>query len=64
MVLFEIDGAGVRMAMDPICGMVVDPSKTLFESLYQGRKVYFCCAGCKRTFDKDPAAHKPQPETG
>jgi len=64
MVLFTKDTAGVKMAIDPICGMTVDPSKTPFKSEYQGRKVYFCCAGCKKTFDRDPAAHLLHPETG
>ncbi len=42
-------------AKDPICGMLVDPSRAKHQSQYQGRTFYFCCAHCKQTFDKDPA---------
>ncbi len=52
------------MAIDPICGMTVDPNKTPFKSEYQGRKVYFCCVGCKTAFGRDPAAYTLSPETG
>jgi len=52
------------MAVDPICGMTVDPGKTPFVSEYRGTKVYFCCAGCKKVFDRDPAAHLLPSETG
>jgi YHS domain-containing protein len=52
------------MAIDPICGMTVDPNKTPFISEYQGRKVYFCCVGCKRAFERNPDAHTLPPETG
>lgn len=41
-------------AKDPICGMMVDKSKAKYTSEYQGKKIYFCCAGCKQTFEKDP----------
>jgi len=42
-------------AKDPICGMLVNPSQAKYQSEYQGLTFYFCCAGCKHTFDKDPA---------
>ena len=40
---------------DPICGMLVNPSQAKYQSEYQDRTFYFCCAHCKHTFDKDPA---------
>ncbi|MFQ5941571.1 MAG: YHS domain-containing protein [Nitrososphaerales archaeon] len=48
------------MANDPICGMTVEENKTEFVSEHEGAKFYFCSAGCKSTFDKDPHkyAHK------
>jgi YHS domain-containing protein len=64
MVPFAEDMAGVKMALDPVCGMAVDPDKIPFKSEYHGRKVYFCCARCKTAFDRDPAAHASSPETG
>lgn len=41
-------------AKDPICGMTVDRTKARYKSDYQGTVFYFCCAGCKETFDKQP----------
>ena len=49
---------GADMARDPICGMDVNegnPSGGTSE--YRGKTYYFCSAGCKRTFDADPAKH-------
>jgi xanthine dehydrogenase accessory factor len=43
-------------ARDPICGMEVDTSKA-HKSEYQGNVFYFCCAGCKQTFDKQPESY-------
>jgi xanthine dehydrogenase accessory factor len=44
-------------ARDPICGMRVDASKAKHKSEFQGTSFYFCCAGCKQTFDKQPEKH-------
>ncbi len=41
-------------ARDPICGMTVDISKAKHKSEFQGSSFYFCCAGCKQTFDRQP----------
>jgi len=43
-----------RTAVDPVCHMTVDPAKAAHASTYKGQAVYFCCAGCKQKFDKDP----------
>jgi len=42
-------------AKDPVCGMTVNPATAKHKSEYQGRMFYFCCAGCKQTFDQGPA---------
>jgi Cu+-exporting ATPase len=34
--------------------MSVDEKATKFMSEHEGRKFYFCSAGCKATFDSDP----------
>ena len=44
-------------AKDPICGMMVDMGAAKYKSEYQNKAVYFCCAGCKQTFDKEPAKY-------
>jgi xanthine dehydrogenase accessory factor len=41
-------------AKDPICGMMVNKSKAKHQAEYQGNVFYFCCAGCKQTFEKSP----------
>jgi YHS domain-containing protein len=38
--------------------MSKEPVKSEFWSEDSGRKVYFCCAGCKTSFDKKAAASK------
>ena len=38
---------------DPVCGMNVDPSHAAGTLEYAG-KTYFCSAGCKAKFDKNP----------
>ena len=44
-------------AIDPVCGMTVttDAAHRPFE--HAGTTYYFCCAGCRAAFEKDPAAH-------
>lgn len=44
-------------ATDPVCGMTVsvDPANHPFE--HAGTTYYFCCPGCRRAFEKDPAAY-------
>ena len=41
-------------ARDPVCGMTVDVATAHFRSEYNGKTYYFCAAGCKRSFDKEP----------
>ena len=42
------------VAIDPICGMSVDIGTAKHRSEFQGQTYYFCCAGCKDRFDKQP----------
>lgn len=42
------------MAKDPVCGMEVDEKKAAATASHQGKTYYFCAAGCKNAFDKDP----------
>jgi xanthine dehydrogenase accessory factor len=41
-------------ARDPICGMTVDSSSAKYKTEFRGALFYFCCAGCKQAFDKQP----------
>ena len=42
------------MAIDPICGMTVDPATAAGQYEYQGVTYYFCAASCLETFKADP----------
>lgn len=42
------------MLKDPVCGMDVDPKTASGKSDYQGQTYYFCSAGCKAAFDREP----------
>lgn len=41
-------------AKDPICGMTVDIKTAKYKSEFDGKSFYFCCRGCKQTFDMQP----------
>jgi Cu+-exporting ATPase len=41
-------------AIDPVCGMTVDPARTQHSYAYQGTTYYFCCGGCRAKFAADP----------
>lgn len=43
-------------AIDPICGMTVDIATARFTAVRDGETFYFCCPGCKKTFEKQGAA--------
>jgi uncharacterized protein len=49
------------MVKDPVCGMTVDPHQTAHRSVRDGETYYFCSAGCKESFDKDPGKYLSQP---
>jgi len=39
--------------IDPVCGIELSEDlATILE--HDGRKVYFCCEGCKKLFEKKP----------
>jgi xanthine dehydrogenase accessory factor len=44
-------------AVDPVCGMTVEIASAHFTSEYDGKTYYFCAAGCKRSFDKEPGKY-------
>src|ERR1700691_1818337 len=41
-------------ALDPVCGMRVEPDHGAGKSTYQGQSYYFCSAGCRAKFEADP----------
>ena len=44
-------------AVDPVCGMKVDPATSRFQHFLRGRNYYFCSAGCRSKFAADPAKY-------
>ena len=42
------------MAIDPICGMTVDPATAAGHSAYKGTTYYFCAVSCLERFRADP----------
>ncbi|HKT33343.1 MAG TPA: heavy metal translocating P-type ATPase [Nitrospira sp.] len=42
------------MAIDPICGMTVDPATAAGRYGYKGTTYYFCAVSCLETFKADP----------
>ncbi len=45
------------MAKDLVCGMSVDEEKAEHKLDYKGKTYYFCAAGCKEAFEKDPEGY-------
>ncbi|HYF64881.1 MAG TPA: YHS domain-containing protein, partial [Herpetosiphonaceae bacterium] len=52
----EGDAGGLER-LDPVCLMDVDPATARFSLEYRGRTYYFCAPGCKKAFERDPAAY-------
>ena len=42
------------VVIDPVCGMSVNSSSAKHRAEFQGQSYYFCCAGCKDRFEKQP----------
>lgn len=45
------------MAKDPVCGMQVDERNAAGQAEHQGKRYYFCSAGCQQKFQQNPAAY-------
>src|SRR5437868_6934015 len=56
-----------QAALDPVCGMSVDPATPKHRFDHQGEAFHFCSTGCQIKFAADPAKYldkqKPQAET-
>src|SRR5262245_41787561 len=46
--------AAEHKAIDPVCGMSVDPHNAKHRHTHKGRTYYFCSAGCRTKFENDP----------
>ena len=45
------------MTKDPVCNMDVDEKTAKFKSDFKGKTYYFCSAGDKANFEKNPAKY-------
>jgi Cu+-exporting ATPase len=50
-------------AVDPVCGMTVDPKTASHRLSRDGRVLLFCSAGCKTKFETDPGRYARADET-
>src|SRR5262245_25072441 len=41
-------------AIDPVCGMTVDPATARASGVHDGKTYYFCCPSCLQRFQADP----------
>jgi len=44
--------------------MSVDPATAEYRSFRDGKAYYFCSAGCKESFDRDPGKYTATASTG
>ncbi len=45
-------------ATDPVCGMAVEAGPGSLRLEHDGLTYYFCSAGCRQAFERDPAAYR------
>src|SRR5450631_2361526 len=56
------DAPATSGAIDPVCGMTVDPATAKHRADYRGHTYYFCAAGCKTKFTADPQKYLSKEE--
>jgi len=49
--------AGAALAIDPVCGMRVDPATAKHRHAHRGQDYFFCGARCRERFAADPAKY-------
>ncbi len=50
-------GAETKTTTDPVCGMTVTADASSYPLEHDGQTYYFCCAGCRRSFQENPAEY-------
>ena len=55
----HIPSAAHGTAVDPVCGMTVDPANADAKTDYGGKTFYFCSTQCLASFQRDPAKYIP-----
>ncbi len=49
--------ASEERALDPVCGMTVNPATAKHRAEQGGKTYFFCSAGCREKFEKEPAKY-------
>ena len=49
--------AEMQMAIDPVCGMTVDPNAGKPSYQHGGHTYHFCSEGCRSKFAADPSRY-------
>ena len=44
-------------AVDPVCGMTVDPKTAPAQTTHDGKSYYFCCPHCLKKFETNPQSY-------
>jgi len=56
----ETQEVSVAAVEQKICPVVAGPIDKNIYTDYKGKRVYFCCQGCKVEFEKDPEKYVPK----
>ena len=56
----QVAAATPSRVLDPVCGMTVPADRTSRPFEYGGVSYYFCSAGCRAAFERDPALYRPK----
>ncbi|HEY9869921.1 MAG TPA: heavy metal translocating P-type ATPase [Candidatus Obscuribacterales bacterium] len=60
----EPDREPTRQALDPVCGMTVDPASAAGSHTHEGNTYYFCSKHCQEKFRANPNAYLDRGATG
>jgi YHS domain-containing protein len=42
------------MHVDPVCGVIIEKSNPEFQTMFAGRKFFFCSEECQKEFEDRP----------
>jgi Cu+-exporting ATPase len=59
----QTEKSEVQRAVDPVCGMKVDPATAKLKTSFGGSDYFFCCAACLAKFQADPETVLSSPPT-
>lgn len=60
--MMPVSAAGGAGAVDPVCGMTVQPDTAAGSYEYRGKVYYFCATGCLNKFKQDPRHYLLPPD--